>query len=454
MPRSLKQHIVRAVSSTMLLYGFLPMIIFDDLEKDCLDLAAQLVKIPSLTPVSPELRAAAALAIDCVQSFLQQSGAHCHRLVFQGGHERWDYPVDNLFAEWDGDDDLGHLCFAGHIDVVPAGDLRLWSCDPFCGTIRDGFLWGRGATDMKGAVAAFCAAGAAFAKGSAQPRPKLSLIITADEEWAAVNGTKKVLDWMLASGRRPSAFLIGEPSSPEEVGSHIKIGRRGSLCGTVRAKGVQGHAAYPDLFENPNRALALALAVLHFHRWEDSFEGMPPTAFEAVALESGDFNATAIIPGEAQALWNIRFTPEQNVETLLFKLRNLLEDLPMWARDHHDSASLKDITIIGNTGTASMPYHSLPSSFACLVSNALASANGRPPVLDAEGGTTDGRFVHAVFPEAQIVELGLPENGGRDSKARLPGGMHQADERCSVADLNLLTRCYASILSAFGSPVS
>jgi succinyl-diaminopimelate desuccinylase len=307
---------------------------------------------------------------------------------------------------------------------------------------------------MKGAVAAFCAAGATFGQSLAHPRPRVSLIITADEEWAAVNGTKKVLEWMLASGRRPSAFLIGEPSSPEEVGSHIKIGRRGSLCGTIQAKGVQGHAAYPDLFENPNRALALALAVLHSHRWEDGLEGMPPTAFEAVALDSGDFNATAIIPGEAQALWNIRFAPEQNVETLLFKLRKLFEDLPMWARDHRDSASLKHITITGNTGTASMPYHSPPASFARLVSDALASVSGRGPVLDAEGGTTDGRFVHAVFPEAQIVELGLPENGGRNSNARLLGGMHQADERCSVADLSLLTRCYASILSAFGSPVS
>src|SRR5262249_12671873 len=148
--------------------------------------------------------------------------------------------------------------------------------------------------------AAFCAAAAGFALGVRPPRPKLSLIATTDEEWAAVNGTRKVLEWMRSNGRIPSAFLIGEPSSPSGLGSHIKIGRRGSLCGILQAKGVQGHAAYPELFENPNRALALALTILNSHRWEDSTSGMPATAFEAIALASGDFNATAIVPGQAQ----------------------------------------------------------------------------------------------------------------------------------------------------------
>jgi succinyl-diaminopimelate desuccinylase len=423
-----------------------------DLGKESLALASQLVKIPSLTPVSPDLAAAAALPLDCLQTVLERAGAHCHRLIFQGGHERWHYPVDNLFAEWDGDEELGHLCFIGHTDVVPPGDTRLWSFDPFSGSVRDGFLWGRGSTDMKGAVAAMCVA-AAFSEGKGRPRPKLSVIITTDEEWAAVNGTKKVLEWMLANGRRPDAFVIGEPSSPREVGSHIKIGRRGSLCGIVQAKGVQGHAAYPGLFENPNRTLALALALLNSFRWDDAFEGMPATAFEAVAFGSGDFNATAIIPGQAQALWNIRFTPKQTVDTLLIKLRSLFEDLPIWVRDHPDSASLRHITIIGNTGTASMPYHSPPSNFARTVSDALASVTGRVPALDAEGGTTDGRFIHPVFPDAEIVELGLPEDGGGHRSDDMQGGMHQADERCSIADLNILTRCYASILAAFGRAV-
>src|SRR5262249_37898592 len=150
--------------------------------------------------------------------------------------------------------------------------------------------------------------------------------------------------------------------------------------------------------ENPNRALALALAVLHSHRWNDAIEGMPATSFETVALTSGDFNATAIIPAHAQALWNIRFTPKQTVDNLLDKLRNLLEDLPDWARCHPDSAELGRITINSRTSTVSMPYYSWPSRFARLVSRSVLSVTGHAPAFDASGGTTDGRFIPAVFP--------------------------------------------------------
>ena len=303
---------------------------------------------------------------------------------------------------------------------------------------------------MKGAVATFCAAAAEFARSANNARPKISAIITADEEWAAINGTCKVLEWMSANGREPSAFLCGEPTSPSRFGTHTKIGRRGSLCGTVKAHGVQGHAAYPDLFENPNRGLALALAVLNSHRWNDALPAMPATTFEAIALSSGDFNATGIVPGEAESLWNIRFTPQQTVDGLVAKLIQLLDVLPEWARDHPDSASLERITIRANTATASMPYYSSPYRFAELVGQAVASVTGASPMLDASGGTTDARFVHAVFPHAGIVELGLPENGGGGEGQTTGGGMHQADERCSIADLHALAACYAVILSKSG----
>jgi succinyl-diaminopimelate desuccinylase len=424
------------------------------LEEECLLLACDLVKIPSLTPVSPQLLQAARQSLDCLHAFLEGAGAICHRLTFQGGHDIWSYPVDNLYAEWRGDETLGHLCFIGHTDVVPTGDLALWKNDPFSGVMRDGFLWGRGATDMKGAVAAFSAAAASFARSGPRRFPKVSLVITTDEEWAAVNGTCKILEWMRSNGQPPSAFLIGEPSSPNHLGSHIKIGRRGSLCGVLHAKGIQGHAAYPELFENPNGALTLALAILSAQRWTDSVHGMLPTAFEAVALASGDFNATAIIPGEARALWNIRFTPQQTTDSLLTKLRALLEDPPDWARNHPNSADLARITVIGNTGTVSMPYYSPPSGFAALVSQSVFATVGQAPVLDAGGGTTDGRFIHPVFPSAEIVELGLPEKGGAGDPRQASGGMHQADERCSVADLGRLTQCYSAILNAFSESVS
>jgi succinyl-diaminopimelate desuccinylase len=420
------------------------------LEQECLSLACDLVKIPSLTPVSPQLLEAAKQSLDCLQAFLEAAGAVCHRLTFQGGHDIWNYPVDNLYAEWSGDETLGHLCFVGHTDVVPPGDLTLWKNDPFSGVIRDGFLWGRGATDMKGAIAAFSAAVASFARSGPRRIPKVGLVITTDEEWAAVNGTCRILEWMRCNGKSPSAFLIGEPSSPNRIGSHIKIGRRGSLCGVLQAKGIQGHAAYPELFENPNGALTLALTILSAHRWIDSVDGMLPTAFEVIAIASGDFNTTAIIPGEARALWNIRFTTQQTVEKLLAKLRTLLEDPPDWVRHHPNSVDLAHVTITGNTATASIPYYSPPSGFAALVSQSVFATTGLTPVLDAGGGTTDGRFIHPVFPGAEIIELGLPENGGTDNLRQISGGMHQADERCSVADLGRLAQCYAAILTAFG----
>src|SRR5262249_9675935 len=160
-------------------------------------------------------------SLNCLQAFLEYAGAVCHRLTFQGGHEIWNYPVDNLYAEWTGDETLGHLCFIGHTDVVPPGDLALWKEDPFSGIVRDGFLWGRGATDMKGAIAAFSVAAANFVRSGPRRLPKISLVITTDEEWAAVNGTCKILEWMRSNGPPPSAFLIGEPSSPSQFGSHI-----------------------------------------------------------------------------------------------------------------------------------------------------------------------------------------------------------------------------------------
>jgi succinyl-diaminopimelate desuccinylase len=419
------------------------------LERECFSLACDLVKIPSLTPVSPQLRQAAKQSLDCLQAFLEDAGAVCHRLTFQGGHEIWNYPVDNLYAEWSGDKTSGHLCFIGHTDIVPPGDLALWKSDPFSGVIRDGFLWGRGATDMKGAIAAFGAAAGSFARSGPRRLPKVSLVITTDEEWAAVNGTRRMLEWMRSNGQPPSAFLIGEPSSPNHLGSHIKIGRRGSLCGVLHARGIQG-----QLFENPNRALALALTILSAQRWNDAVGGMLPTAFEAVALASGDFNVTAIIPGEAQALWNIRFTTQQTVDKLLATLVTSLEDPPDWARNHPNRADLARITITGNTASASMPYYSPPSGFAKLVSQSVFAATGQTPVLDAGGGTTDGRFIHPIFPGAEIVELGLPENGGAGDLRQASGGMHQADERCSVADLGRLVRCYSTILDAFSESVS
>jgi succinyl-diaminopimelate desuccinylase len=411
-------------------------------------LARDLIRIPSLTPLTADLRPAAAQSLRYLQAFCEAAGARCTWLPFAGGHARWGYPVDNLHIEWGDASEPGGLCFLGHTDVVPPGDLAAWRRDPFSGAIEGGFLHGRGATDMKGAVAAFVAAAAA------RPQARASLIITTDEEWAAVNGTRRVLEWMRDSGRRPSGFVVGEPSSEEHFGAAIKLGRRGSLCGELHASGVQGHAAYPGLFVNSNRALSLGIAILHLNRWADASPGMPATSFETIAMASGDFGATAIIPGEARALWNIRFTHRQTPSTLATKLQQLLDNPPQWAKDHPDAPLLSNLRLIANSDTASMSYYSPPAALAALAKSIVHHRTGREPALDCKGGTTDGRFIHTVFPDAEIVELGLPECGGltRDGQPGefgKAGGMHQVDECCAIADLASLTRCYGDLLAAY-----
>jgi succinyl-diaminopimelate desuccinylase len=427
-----------------------------DAHETVVGLARDLIRIPSLTPIISNLRPAAAQSLALLKSFCEAAGAHCEWLTFEGGHTRWYYPVDNLYVEWGDPFQPGGLCFLGHTDVVPPGDLAAWRGDPFGGAVEGGFLHGRGATDMKGAVAAFAVAAAAVAaeRASEGKRSQVSLVITTDEEWAAVNGTRRVLEWMHAGGRRPSAFVVGEPSSEEHLGAAIKLGRRGSLCGMLHANGVQGHAAYPGLFQNSNRALSLAIAILHDYRWGDGEADMPATNFETIAIESGDFGATAIVPGAARALWNVRFTHQETPATLTRKLQHVLDNPPQWAMDHPDAGMLRNIQLTANSDTASMSYYSPPSALAALASQVVLRHTGRAPALDCKGGTTDGRFIHSVFPQAEIIELGLPECGGvaragNPSEFGNAGGMHQVDERCSVNDLQSLMCCYRDLLAAY-----
>lgn len=424
------------------------------------ELARELIRIPSLTPITPDLRKPAAESLVLLRRFCEAAGGQCEWLTFAGGHPRWDYAVDNLYAEWGDPSEPGGLCFLGHTDVVTPGELAAWRRNPFSGGLDNGFLYGRGATDMKGAIAAFAVAAADYASECAERgrTARMALLITTDEEWAAVNGTRRVLEWMQSTGRRPSGFIVGEPSSKEHFGAAIKLGRRGSLCGTLQAYGVQGHAAYPGLFANPNRALGLGLTILHSARWDDGGEGMPETRLETIATQSGDFGATAIIPAEASALWNIRFTPRQNPSTLATKLQHLLDNPPAWANCHPDAHFLCNLQLTANIDTAAMSYYSPPGLLATLAKTIVTRQTGRDPVFDCVGGTTDGRFVHAVFPHAEVIELGLPECGGLTVEGHPQdfgklGGMHQVDERCRVADLHQLTGCYRELLTAYAEAI-
>jgi succinyl-diaminopimelate desuccinylase len=420
-------------------------------------LAQALVRVPSVTPIAEKDFETASKSLDVAADAARKSGASVTRLEFKGDHPKWDYRVENLVLEWSFGEPTKHICYIGHLDVVPPGDSQKWTDDPYSGTIKDGYLYGRGVTDMKGSVAAFISAiEERLAELKAEGNVKITMILTTDEEWAAVNGSDKVLKWLKAQGENPDAFIVGEPSSQDALGSHIKIGRRGSLVGTFNVKGVQGHAAYQELFENPNRALALAISILTSHEWKDGNENFPNTNFEPVALKSGDFNASAIIPGEASALWNIRFTPQQTPEALEKWINDALANPPDWAKNHPDAALLKDVTVVANKDTASIPYYSEPGPLAAAAQDAVKSVLGTAAKLDGSGGTTDGRFAAQIFPDAEIIELGLPERGGiangcKEHDYLSRGGMHQIDERAAIDDLVNLRKIFEQTVLNYDS---
>ncbi len=427
--------------------------------------AKDMISLPSETPydLQESKRKEKFKFCEEVLDYLEDSflglGAKTQRFVFEGSHDKWAYPVPNLYSEVHIGDtsakDTKFICYMGHIDVVPVGDENLWKHKPFSGKEQDGYVWGRGATDMKGSVASWSSAVEEIVREKdVGTNLIIGSIITADEEWAGINGTDKVLQWMASQGRKPDSFIVGEPSSADYLGSHIKVGRRGSLGGYLTAKGVQGHRAYDDLYNNPNRALAYAMTILNAKRWKDGNKYFPNTTFENVATKSGDFNASAIIPEEAKALWNIRFTSKQDKFALAKEVEEAIKNPPAWLKKHPDYAKLANVTIQANLDTASMPYYSEPKGLALSAKKAINDILRLDAAFDGSGGTTDGRFVQKYFPHAQIIELGVPENGGvikgvapSDYKKR--GGMHQIDERVSVEDLQKLQNLYVSTVKNY-----
>jgi len=422
------------------------LIDFDLKDQKTIKLAQKLVQIPSLTPIDAKDLPAARQSLDLIESLSKNLGAETYRLPFSGGHKKWDYEVDNLYVEFTIGSPDTEICYIGHTDVVPTGDEKKWTSPAFSGEINNGYLHGRGTTDMKGSVAAYLSAIDELLSSTSENDPlnniRIGILLTTDEEWAAVNGTQQILKWLKQKGRNPDAFIVGEPSSHDTVASHIKLGRRGSLCGTFNIKGTQGHAAYTELFENPNRALALAVAILNDQTWSDGNAYFPNTNFETIAIESGNFKASAVVPAEAKLLWNIRYTPTQTPEGLQKWISERLQNPPQWAKHHKDYKSLKNIEVIANIDTASLPYYSQPKKLAKAVSDAIQSVAGKLPIMDGSGGTTDGRFVQKFFPKSEIIELGLPERGGISCHHKMQpldylkkGGMHQIDERASLSDI-------------------
>ncbi|NCT41308.1 MAG: succinyl-diaminopimelate desuccinylase [Alphaproteobacteria bacterium] len=370
---------------------------------DTITLLKQLIACPSVTPED-------AGAQEVLADALTAMGFECHHLPFSDETGE----IVNLFAR------LGtgspHICFAGHTDVVPVGDEAAWTSPPFEPTIRDGFIYGRGASDMKGGVAAFVAAVSAYLKDH-KPSGSISLLITGDEEDLAVNGTVKVLDWMAKNGHTPDVAIVGEPTNPDELGQEIKIGRRGSLNGYLSVKGVQGHVAYQHLADNPLPRLVKLADALASYRFDAGNEFFPPTNLEISSIDVGN-KATNVIPAHGTLAFNIRFNDTWSSETLKVKLREILDSV----------GAPYEIEFEGNAES----FITKPGAWSEIVRDAVADITGRTPDYTTNGGTSDARFVVQHCP---VIECGAVNES-----------IHQVDENAKVSDLENLTRIYERIL--------
>ena len=365
-------------------------------------LTADLIRCASVTPQEGG-------ALQLLERLLTAHGFQCTR-VDRGN-------VSNLFARWGKGKTFG---FNGHTDVVPVGDLKAWSVDPFGAEIRDGFLYGRGATDMKSGVAAFAAAAIDFVTES-PPDGSVVLAITGDEEGPAKDGTVALLDWMQAQGERMDHCLIGEPTCPEVMGDMMKIGRRGSMNGYFTITGVQGHAAYPHQANNPLPAMARLMDQLSTATLDTGTAHFDASTLAVVTIDTGN-PATNVIPAQCRATVNIRFNDAHSGASLTDWLQEHANEV---SKDFNLRVDL-DVSISGES------FMTPPGELSDLVARAVQVETNRTPVLSTSGGTSDARFVQHHCP---VVEFGL-----------VGKTMHQVDERVEIAQIHQLKSIYTRIL--------
>ena len=365
-------------------------------------LTAELIRCASVTPQEGG-------ALQLLERLLTAHGFQCTRV------DRGE--VSNLFARWGTGKTFG---FNGHTDVVPVGDLKAWSVDPFGAEIRDGFLYGRGATDMKSGVAAFAAAAIDFVTES-PPDDSIVLAITGDEEGPATDGTVALLDWMQAQGERMDHCLVGEPTCPEVMGDMIKIGRRGSMNGVFTVTGVQGHSAYPHRANNPLPAMVRLLDQLSTATLDKGTANFDPSTLAVVTIDTGN-PATNVIPAQCRAVVNIRFNDAHSGASLT-----------NWLQDHADKvAKAFDVRIDLKASISGESFITPPGELSDLVARAVQVETNRTPELSTSGGTSDARFVQHHCP---VVEFGL-----------VGKTMHQVDERVEIAQIHQLKSIYLRIL--------
>ncbi|MGF1622548.1 MAG: succinyl-diaminopimelate desuccinylase [Rhodomicrobiaceae bacterium] len=375
--------------------------------------AQALIRCPSVTPEQ-------AGALDYMDAVLTRLGFACHRLRFG---EDAPPAVDNLYAR------IGtgspHLCLAGHVDVVPPGDEAAWTYPPFGAEIHEGVLYGRGAVDMKGDIAAMMAAVARYlAETGGAPAGSISFLITADEEGSAAHGTRAVVEWMKEKGERPDHCILGEPSHPDRMGEAIKIGRRGSLTGRLTVRGVQGHVAYPARMRNPLTGLVAALNRIATETLDEGSENFAPSNLEITTIDTGNPTAN-VVPAAASAQFNVRFNDHHTVASLSERVRNLIET-PILA------AGLEyELNFESNADA----FITKPGPWLDMLKVISREMTGLTPELSTGGGTSDARFIKDICP---VVEYGLVNST-----------IHAVDENTPIVDLALLTDIFHRFMQRY-----
>ena len=377
-----------------------------------LQLAKELIKFPSVTPIDAGI-------MKFLEKKLKTLGFKTKILEFK---EKNSKPVKNLYAR------LGNqgpnFCYAGHLDVVPAGNLKEWTVNPFKPSVKKGHLIGRGANDMKSSIAAFVSAVSNFVGNKRKFNGSISLLITGDEEGAAINGTKKVVDYLRKKKEKIDFCLVGEPTNPNKLGEMIKIGRRGSMNGRLSIIGVQGHVAYPQRANNPSTALVQILKELKEIKFDNGTKDFQPTNLEITKIDI-DNSADNVIPGLANAKFNIRFNNKHTSSSIKKKIDRIIKKIS----NKNKSKYKIDYSVSGEA------FLTKPNNTTFMIRDIIKKITKIKPQLSTTGGTSDARFIRKIAP---CLEFGL-----------VGKTMHKVDEAVSLSDLKKLTLIYSNILQNY-----
>lgn len=376
---------------------------------NAVDLTSKLIRCESITPNS-------AGAIELLISYLEPLGFKCKKINFGEGIEK----VENLYARFGTKGP--NICFAGHVDVVPTGDIKKWSMDPFGGEIKQGKIWGRGAADMKSGIAAFLSSVSNFLSKEKdfEKIGSISFLITSDEEGKAINGTKKVVEWLEEKEEKITACIVGEPTNVSEMGDTIKVGRRGSFTGFLKVKGVQGHVGYPHLADNPINSLIKMLEPFVKIYLDEGTENFQPSSVMITSVDVNN-NASNVIPGEVSATFNIRFNNLHTINSLKAMLKNQFNKITQnYEFNYYCNAE---------------PFLTNDEFLKSTIEKAIKSVVKINPKQSTSGGTSDARFISKICP---VIEFGL-----------VGKTMHKIDENVDVDDITKLVSIYSFFLSNY-----